>query len=143
MALKIDWLSCSRKEDVQIKLREEQTMEILNVIDVREDESRSNLYIGEVSRKRLIDEKLSSELRLGMVMFAAGSKNTWHTHTIDQVLYVIEGNGIVATEKEEVIVTPGTIIFIPAGEKHWHGATQDSTFSHFAINIPGKTNIAN
>ena len=137
MALKIDWLSCSRKEDVQIKLREEQTMEILNVIDVREDESRSNLYIGEVSRKRLIDEKLSSELRLGMVMFAAGS------HTIDQVLYVIEGNGIVATEKEEVIVTPGTIIFIPAGEKHWHGATQDSTFSHFAINIPGKTNIAN
>jgi len=117
-------------------------MKILNIIDVKEDENKSNLYIGEVSRKPLINEKLSSELRVGMVAFTAGARNTWHTHTIDQALYVTGGKGIVATEHEEVIVTPGTIIFIPAGEKHWHGAAQESPFSHLAINIPGKTNIA-
>lgn len=27
----------------------------------------------------------------------------------------------------------------PAGEKHWHGATPDSAFSHSAISIHGKT----
>ena len=117
-------------------------MKILNIVDVKEDENKSNLYIGEVSRKPLINEKLSSEIRVGMVTFTAGAKNTWHTHTIDQVLYVTGGKGIVATEGEEVIATPGTIIFIPAGEKHWHGAAQESPFSHLTINIPGKTNVA-
>jgi len=29
--------------------------------------------------------------------------------------------------------------FIPAGEKHWHGATRDSAFSHIAIMPPGET----
>ncbi len=27
----------------------------------------------------------------------------------------------------------------PAREKHWHGATPDSAFSHIAISIRGKT----
>ena len=44
-----------------------------------------------------------------------------------------------ATETEEVVVTPGTIIFIPAGENHWHGATRDSAFAHIAIMPPGET----
>ncbi len=117
-------------------------MKVINIVDVAEDEKKSDLYMGEVKRKLLIDEKQSNELRVGMVAFGAGARNKWHTHTIDQVLYVLEGKGIIATEDEEVTVTRGAIIFIPAGEKHWHGATQDSAFSHFAINIPGKTNLA-
>ena len=44
-----------------------------------------------------------------------------------------------ATENKEVTVTPGTIIFIPAGEKHWHGATRDSAFSRIAVMPLGKT----
>jgi len=75
------------------------------------------------------------------VNFSPGSVNLFHTHTFDQVLYVTEGTGIVATENKEVTVTPGTIIFIPAGEKHWHGATKDSAFSHIAVMPPGKTSF--
>ena len=34
-------------------------------------------------------------------------------------------------------MTPGTVVNIPAGIKHWHGAAKDSVFSHIAIEVPG------
>jgi quercetin dioxygenase-like cupin family protein len=43
----------------------------------------------------------------------------------------------VATEKKEVTVGPGDVIFIPAGEKHWHGAAKGETFSHLYVMSPG------
>jgi quercetin dioxygenase-like cupin family protein len=53
------------------------------------------------------------------------------------VLFVTSGKGIVATEQEQVEIQPGDIIHIPAGEKHWHGAAQDSEMSHLAIEAAG------
>ena len=35
-------------------------------------------------------------------------------------------------------LTPGTVIVIPAGVKHWHGARKDAWFSHIAIEMPGE-----
>jgi 4-carboxymuconolactone decarboxylase len=35
-------------------------------------------------------------------------------------------------------MTPGSVINIPAGVKHWHGAAPDSWFSHLAMEIPGQ-----
>lgn len=35
-------------------------------------------------------------------------------------------------------ILPGTIIYIPANVKHWHGAAKDSWFSHLAFEIPGE-----
>ncbi len=84
-------------------------------------------------------DSAESELRTNVVNFDPGAVNVFHTHSVDQVLYVTEGEGIIATETEEVRVTAGTFIVIPAGERHWHGATPDSTFSHIAIAIRGKT----
>ena len=37
-----------------------------------------------------------------------------------------------------VEMTPGTVINIPANVKHWHGAADDSWFSHLAIEIAGE-----
>ena len=33
---------------------------------------------------------------------------------------------------------PGTVIRVPAGTKHWHGAKADSWFSHVAFITPGQ-----
>lgn len=33
---------------------------------------------------------------------------------------------------------PGSVINIPAGVKHWHGAAVDSWFSHLAVEVPGE-----
>ena len=32
---------------------------------------------------------------------------------------------------------PGSVVNIPVGVKHWHGAAPDSWFSHLAVEVPG------
>ena len=65
--------------------------------------------------------------------FAPGARNKFHTHSREQILYVTEGKGIVATRDKEYTVTPGTVVYIPVNEEHWHGATKDSSFAHLSI----------
>ena len=113
-------------------------MEIKKLTDVEAEEATSKLFEGKVTRQTVTE---GAQITVGHVNFSPGAKNVFHTHTTDQVLFVTEGKGIVATEKEERVVTPGTIIYFPAGERHWHGATEDSSFSHLAIKPPGETNF--
>lgn len=40
--------------------------------------------------------------------------------------------------KEAQSLTPGTVVVIPEGVKHWHGAKKDSWFSHIAFDVPGE-----
>jgi 4-carboxymuconolactone decarboxylase len=94
------------------------------------------LFTGPVTMQTFVDLDESELFSIRQVNFAPGVRNKFHSHTIEQVLIVTEGKGIVATEAEEVAVTPGDVIFIPADEKHWHGATADSTFSHLYIMSP-------
>lgn len=104
----------------------------------RVDISERPLFVGgKVSREPIFDEGQTDAYTFAIVDFAAGAKNKLHTHTCDQILFATKGKGIVATETEEVIVSEGDTALIPAGEKHWHGATQDSEFAHITLTIPG------
>ena len=87
----------------------------------------------------LIGPDVAKELGLGIIKFAPGARTKFHTHTSEQVLYCIDGKGIVATESGEEEVTAGTVVYFPAGENHWHGATKDSSFAHVSIAPPHKT----
>ena len=116
-------------------------MKVVNIGEVAAGGATDNpIFRGAVSVQNIIGES-TDELRVIVVNFSPGAVNVFHTHTFDQVLYVTGGRGIVATETKEVVVTPGAIIFIPAGEKHWHGATGDSAFEHIAIMPPGETSF--
>jgi len=115
-------------------------MKVVRTNDIKAQESTNKIFRGKVSIQGIIGEN-NDELRAAVVSFSPGAATIFHTHTFDQILYVTEGKGIVATEKEEVTVTPGAFIFIPAGELHWHGATKDTTFSHLFINPPGETSF--
>ena len=54
-----------------------------------------------------------------------------------QMLICVGGRGFYQEwGKDPIEMLPGTVINIPAGVKHWHGATDDSWFSHLAIEIP-------
>ncbi len=114
-------------------------MKIIKLKDVKPVVDRRELFIGEVNRQGLVDTDIAQGLRVAMVHFSQGARSKLHTHTFEQVLYVTEGKGIIATDKEEHIATPGMVAFIPAGEAHWHGATKDSAFSHLAIMTLGET----
>ena len=89
-------------------------MKVVKISDIKAEESTNKIFRGKVSVQSIIGES-EDELRVIMVNFSPGSVNLFHAHTFDQVLYVTEGTGIVATENEEVTVTPGTVILIPAG----------------------------
>lgn len=70
----------------------------------------------------------------GIVTFEPGARTNWHTHPLGQTLIVTAGTGWVQMEggpKEEI--RSGDVVFIPAGEKHWHGATANSAMTHAAI----------
>jgi len=55
----------------------------------------------------IIGTDLSKNFLIKQVNFNKGIRNKFHIHSIEQVLIVTEGEGIIATEKEEVIVRPG------------------------------------
>ena len=40
--------------------------------------------------------------------------------------------------KEPVSLSEGSVVYIPTGVKHWHGAKSDSWFSHISVEIPGE-----
>ena len=107
-------------------------MKVIKVSDIEPQEATSNVLRGKVTSQSIISEG-NDELSIGLVNFSKGTVRGFNAHTFDQVLYVTEGSGIIATETEEVTVTPGTFVFIPAGEKHRHGSTEDSAFSHITI----------
>ena len=109
-------------------------MKTLKFKDVKVDSVSGGIFTGEVKIQRIVNKKIGSkDLRISYVFFPPGIKNTWHTHNNDQCLWILDGKGVVASEKEEVAAESGIAFFIPAGEKHWHGAIEDSHFSHISI----------
>jgi alkylhydroperoxidase/carboxymuconolactone decarboxylase family protein YurZ/quercetin dioxygenase-like cupin family protein len=76
------------------------------------------------------------------VTFEPACRNNWHIHHAKtgggQMLLCVGGRGFYQEEgKPAVEMVPGTLINIPAGAKHWHGAAQDSWFAHLSIEVPG------
>ncbi|HCW52992.1 MAG TPA: gamma-carboxymuconolactone decarboxylase [Clostridium sp.] len=81
------------------------------------------------------------------VTFEPGCRNNWHIHNAEkgggQILICVAGRGYYQEwGKEPILMTPGDVVNIPVGVKHWHGAAPDSWFSHLAVEVPGE-NISN
>lgn len=116
-------------------------MKVFKVDQVKKEPSAGSMFTGPVTMQTIVGTELSSRFLIRQVNFDRGIRNRFHTHSIEQILIVTEGKGIVATEQEEIIVVPGDIIFIPPDEKHWHGATKDSAFSHLYVMAPDSRTV--
>jgi quercetin dioxygenase-like cupin family protein len=76
------------------------------------------------------------------VTFEPGARTAWHTHPIGQTLIVTAGCGLVQRWGDQIEeIHPGDVVWIPPGEKHWHGATATTAMTHIAIQeqLDGKT----
>ncbi|MBQ9630037.1 MAG: cupin domain-containing protein [Treponema sp.] len=81
------------------------------------------------------------QLQIFNVTFEPGCRNNWHIHNATsgggQMLICVGGCGWYQEDgKSAIKLRPGTVVKIPCGTKHWHGATSDSWFSHLAIEMP-------
>ncbi len=66
--------------------------------------------------------------------FEPGARTAWHSHPLGQTLVVTAGCGRAQRWGGPIEeIRPGDVIWIPQGEKHWHGAGPTTAMSHFAI----------
>lgn len=115
-------------------------MKVVTISKVPSQEVNSPLFTGgAVTRQPLVTEDMGPNFNMSNINFSRGARNKFHTHSSDQVLLITSGTGIVATTDGESVVTVGDIVHIPAGEKHWHGATKESDFSHISLTQVGST----
>ena len=107
-------------------------MKIVKMNQVKKKPFESPIFTGtDVTIQELLTD--SREYRVNIVNFGKGVRNKFHSHSTEQILIITAGKGVVATADEETEVTAGDIVLIPAEEKHWHGATRDSEFSHIYV----------
>ena len=110
-------------------------MKVVRLAEVAEQDATDApmFYGGRVSRQPLIGGGASESFNFNIVNFAAGARNRVHVHTSEQILFVTKGEGLVGTDDEVAEVTVGDTVLIPAGTRHWHGASDDTDFSHVAL----------
>jgi quercetin dioxygenase-like cupin family protein len=115
----------------------------MRIVRIDRDEARApahpEWFPGTVQHQLMNDPDTPEGVELIAVWFDAGSRTKPHVHPVDQVLQVVEGEGVVATETEKRIIRPGDWIVVPAGIWHWHGATPDAAMCHISIKQPCET----
>jgi quercetin dioxygenase-like cupin family protein len=91
-------------------------------------------FTGTVRRDGLISSTAPGRVSTGLVTFEPGARTAWHTHPAGQILIITAGRGWVrARNQPRHEVTAGDAVWIPAGERHWHGATDTTAMSHIAV----------
>ena len=77
---------------------------------------------------------------INSVTFTPGARTYWHHHTGGQILVVTAGLGWVCPHGEKPqVIRAGDVVWVPPGERHWHGGTTATVLTHLAISI-GPTN---
>lgn len=91
-------------------------------------------FTGRVWQEPIVEAPEPARLRAVSVRFEPGARTNWHTHPLGQTLHVVSGFGRAQREGGPIIeLHPGDTLWIPPGEKHWHGAGLDTAMAHIAM----------
>src|SRR4030088_2872454 len=91
-------------------------------------------FTGSVRVQSLFDANKPARSTGGLVTFQPGARSAWHTHPLGQTLIVTDGVGWIQQSGGPVqVIRKGDVVWIPAGVKHWHGATPTTTMTHIAF----------
>jgi len=87
-----------------------------------------------VWQEPIVDAPEPARLKANLVRFDPGARTAWHTHPLGQTLYVITGCGRAQTLGGPIReIRAGDIVWIPPGEKHWHGGAPLTAMTHIAM----------
>jgi quercetin dioxygenase-like cupin family protein len=91
-------------------------------------------FTGTVRIDPLFEAPEPARVRGASVTFEPGARTAWHTHPLGQTLIVTSGCGWAQRWGGQIEeIRPGDVVWIPPGEKHWHGATPTTAMTHIAI----------
>jgi len=117
-------------------------MDIKHASSQQSTKGSAEYFTGSVRVTPLVQPKEPARVAAASVTFEPGARTAWHAHPLGQTLIVTAGRGLAqrwAGPIEEI--RPGDVVWIPPGEKHWHGATPTSSMTHIAIQeqLDGRT----
>jgi quercetin dioxygenase-like cupin family protein len=93
-----------------------------------------------VRRTALLAAQVPGGVRVDRFFYPPGGHTHWHSHSGEQVLYGESGRGWVKfAGAERVAISPGEVVHVPVGLRHWHGATPDGPLVHLAVTAGGDT----
>jgi quercetin dioxygenase-like cupin family protein len=91
-------------------------------------------FTGSVRIDPLFEAKGPSNTSAAYVTFEPSARSAWHTHPLGQILVVTAGTGRVQRWGDPAQeIRPGDVVWIPPGQKHWHGASPTTAMTHIAI----------
>ncbi len=91
-------------------------------------------FTGTVYLDPIADAPEPARIKGARVHFEPGARTNWHTHPLGQTLHVLTGVGRFQTWGQAIIeIRPGDTVWIPPGEKHWHGAAPENFMVHLAL----------
>ena len=109
-------------------------MEIKRVGSQPSSKGPADWFTGTVHIDPLFQANAPARAIGASVTFEPGARTAWHTHPLGQTLIVTVGCGRAQRwEGPLEEIRPGDVIWIPPGEKHWHGAAPTTAMTHIAI----------
>ncbi|UHQ19014.1 cupin domain-containing protein [Lysobacter sp. KIS68-7] len=94
----------------------------------------SDWFTGNVRVTPMFAAEGDSRMSGASVTFQPGARTAWHTHPLGQTLIVTDGEGFVQQFGQPAQrMSRGDVVRIPAGVKHWHGASTTTSLTHVAL----------
>ncbi|RNG37288.1 (R)-mandelonitrile lyase [Streptomyces botrytidirepellens] len=105
-----------------------------HITETRTVKAPAERFTGDVYLNPIEAPSDPARLASALVRFTPGARTNWHSHAKGQVLYITDGVGLVGTRDGHVVrVSAGETVKCPAGEEHWHGATDTTLLAHIAM----------
>jgi len=109
-------------------------MDLKRVGSQASTEGPADWFTGAVRVDPLFSAPAPARVVGASVTFEPGARTAWHTHPLGQTLIVTAGSGRAQRWGGPVEeIRPGDVVWIPPGEKHWHGAAPTTAMTHLAI----------
>jgi len=107
----------------------------MDTIFPKGERAPADYFTGTVWIKPLVPNDATLHCQVGNVVFEAGARNNWHTHSGGQILIATDGIGYYQEKGKAIqLLHKGDVVNIPPDVVHWHGASPNSAFTHIAIN---------
>lgn len=98
------------------------------VFEIKKEAKRNDLF-----RKVIVTAEKSQVVLMAL---QPGKEIGLEVHDGDQVIYVVEGEGLAVLDDEEQKVEKGSLIFVPAGVRHNLSNSDDKPLKLFTVYAP-------
>src|SRR5438094_9282597 len=109
-------------------------MEIKRVGTQASTKGPADWFTGTVRIDPLFQTTAPARAAGASVTFEPGARTAWHTHPLGQTLIVTAGCGRAQRDGRPIEeIHPGDVVWFPADEKHWHGASPKRAITQLGI----------